>query len=295
MAEDNNASCARDSDGAPSRVAASHPLLPYRDNAFIILPLCFCQCLVSASRGRDAFPRRTKPSLHILPPRGPYLLPPSLAALHATRVRLLYPSHPLFSGTHCGGCGFPLTADNSQTRSIRKKRRKIKGRNPSTIRALWKFCRSCGHEEDVPLVAVRLPAFPKTRDRVRRTPNTHRAPHASNVATPSRLLAELSLPRSLSAEPSLSQPMASSSTPESPRPGSVTRPPSISPASSPSTIPRPQMQGVSSVRDQAKAKSRQKKKSRLQNILARNRERREQEKSEGGGQSTELSAFLRGL
>lgn len=239
-----------------------------------------------------AAPNPASTSFHLAVP---YLLPPSLAALHATRVRLLYPSHPLFSGTHCGGCGFPLTADNSQTRSIRKKRRKIKGRNPSTIRALWKFCRSCGHEEDVPLVAVRLPAFPKTRDRVRRTPNTHRAPHASNVATPSRLLAELSLPRSLSAEPSLSQPMASSSTPESPRPGSVTRPPSISPASSPSTIPRPQMQGVSSVRDQAKAKSRQKKKSRLQNILARNRERREQEKSEGGGQSTELSAFLRGL
>ncbi|KAM5540492.1 hypothetical protein V8D89_005950 [Ganoderma adspersum] len=89
--------------------------------------------------------------------------------------------------------------------------------------------------------------------------------------------------------------MASSSTPASSRPSSVTGPFSIFPPLSSSTISRTQRQDVSSVQDKAKAKACQKKKSGLQNMLAKNRERQEQEKREGGGQSAGLSAFLQGL
>lgn len=221
----------------------------------------------------------------------PYILPPSLAALHATRARLLYPSHPLFSGTHCIKCGFPLTADNSQTRSVRQKRRKSEGGDAARIRALRRSCRSCGHDEDVPLGAACPPALPKVRDRVRRKPSAHHQPHASNVATPSP--ADSSSLEPISAQPCLSQQMASSSTPASSRPSSVTGPLSISPTLSSSTISRTQRQDVSSVQDKAKAMARQKKKSGLQNMLAKNRERQEQEKR--GGQSAGLSAFLQDL
>ncbi|KAI1795215.1 hypothetical protein LXA43DRAFT_69925 [Ganoderma leucocontextum] len=221
----------------------------------------------------------------------PYILPPSLAALHVTRARLLYPSDALFSGTHCVKCGSSLIADNSQARSIRQRRRKNNGGDASTIRALRRSCRSCGHDEDIPLGAACAPALPKPRDRVRLKASTQHQPHAANVATPSP--AEMVSPRPVSAQPRLSQQIASS-TPESSRPSSVTGLPSISPAPSSSTIPRTPAQGVSSVQDQAKAKARQNKKSKLQNMLARNRDRQEQEKREGG-QSAGLSAFLQGL
>ena len=223
----------------------------------------------------------------------PYILPPSLAAFHATRARLLYPSHPLFSGTHCIHCGFPLTADNSQTRSVRHKRRKSERGDAATIRALRRSCRGCGHNEDVPLGAACPPDLPKVRDRVRCKPSTHHRPHASNLATPSS--AESSSLEPISAQPRLSQQMVSSSTPASSRPSSVTGPFSVSPTPSSSTVSRTQRQDVSSVQDTAKARARQKKKSGLQNMLAKNRERQEQEKRKGGRQSAGLSAFLQGL
>ncbi|TBU40119.1 hypothetical protein BD309DRAFT_968167 [Dichomitus squalens] len=217
---------------------------------------------------------------------------PSFAALHATRVRLLYPSDPLFSGTHCAQCGTPLIANDSQTRSVRKKRRKSSGGDAVGIRALRRSCRTCGHEEDVLLGVNRAPAFPMPRDRARREPSTNKPPRASSVASHSP--AEMSSSKPESARPRASEPIVSSSTPGSSRPSSVTPTRSMSiPSSAPS--PRPPTHAVPIAQDQTKIKARQKKRSGLQSMLARNRERQEQEKKREGCQGAGLSAFLQGL
>ncbi len=283
MAEHNNASCARD--GAPGTNSC------HIGTMHLLCSAWFPRAQV-AMHSAPAAPHPASTNFHLA---APYILPPSLAALHATRARHLYPSDALFAGTHCVKCGFPLTADNSQTRSVRQKPRKTKGGNTPTIHVLRRSCRTCNHEEDVPLGAACPPALPKTRDRVRlrREPGTRHQPHASNVATPSP--PDMSSLGPIPPQPRLSQQMPSSSTPVSSRPSSETgHRPSISPAPSSSTIPRAPKQDVSSVQDQARAKARQKKKLGLHNMLARNRERQEQEKREGG-QSAGLSAFLQGL
>ena len=221
---------------------------------------------------------------HLLAP-----VAPSLAALHATRARRLYPSDPLFSGTHCVKCGTPFIVSDGQTRSTRKRRHTTKSSDGTIVRAVRRSCRSCGHEEDVHLGAACAPAFPKPRDRARYRASTN--PHLSGVAE--RSSAGMNVPRPVSI-PRLSWPLASSSTQVSFREGST---PSAQPTPNPSSAAHPlaTSRNKSTAQDQIKAKARQKKRSGLQNMLVRNRERQEQEKRRDGAQGVGLSAFLQGL
>ena len=235
----------------------------------------------------------------------PFLLAPispSLAALHATRVRRLSPADPTLAGTHCARCGYPLLASGSQTRSVRKKRkRSTNGGQSAPTRIIRRSCRVCGHDEDVPVDAVAdAPTFPKPRDRARRKQDRIDKPRASSAALPAP--DELSSPIPGPAHPRASQPIAtSSSTPAPSRPGSApssaraTPAPQARPAKSSSAVSSTEPSS-STQQDQSRAQSRTKKKAGLQSMLARNRERQEQDKKrEGHSQGASLSAFLQGL
>ncbi|KAI0349419.1 hypothetical protein OH77DRAFT_1231972 [Trametes cingulata] len=228
---------------------------------------------------------------------------PHLAALHATRARLLHPADTSLATTHCARCGSPFLANGGHTRSIRKKRKSSAGA-PFVIRILRRSCRVCGHDDDIPLDTSNAPAFPKPRDRARRKSST--TPHVSSAAPVTA--AKPAAPASMQQHAPVSQPHASRSlqspaTPGSSRSSSLTPAPSRSaslvPSGSRSTptpagSAAPAKPGQMSVNKQEapQSKARPKKKAGLQSLLARNREKQEQEKKrEGQG----LSAFLQGL
>ncbi|KAI0719571.1 hypothetical protein C8T65DRAFT_736517 [Cerioporus squamosus] len=227
-------------------------------------------------------------------------LSPSLAALHATRARRLHPPHvhAALAGTHCARCGYPLLASNSQTRSIRKKRRP--GSGPSTPRRLLRMsCGCCGHDEDVPLAVDGAPTFPKVRDRVKRKSSSTTAsqPRASGAADPSSAALSFPSPVPVPLIPRSSQPTASpsQSTPMPSRPGSAASARATSrEAPSLASSPAPSG-GASQAQDQTRTKARPKKKPGLQSMLARNRERQQEEKKRGDSSGQGLSAFLQGL
>ncbi|OJT03786.1 hypothetical protein TRAPUB_5608 [Trametes pubescens] len=206
---------------------------------------------------------------HLLAPISPHL-----AALHATRARLLHPADSSLADTHCARCGAPFLATGGHTRSIGKRTRKARNGVAATVCILRRSCGACRHNDDVRLNAgtASAPAFPGTRNRARRKSST--APHVSVSATPVV---------SVSAQQQhalVSQPRASRSLPSSATPGS----------SRSSTIaPTPQLDPTL-----AQVKARPKQKTGLQALLARNREKQKQEedkKRDGQG----LSAFLQGL
>ena len=225
---------------------------------------------------------------------------PSLAALHATRARLLLPPHvhrAALADTHCARCGYPRLLTDGHTRSLRKKRKRSGG--PSTSRrVLRRSCGHCGHAEDVPLAVDDAPTFPMVRDRAKRkspssTASQPRAPGAAHPAP-----ATLSSP-SLVPAPSLPRPShpiasCSQSSPMPSRTGSAassSKAASSSLTSSPAPSPSPRQ-----AHDQVRPKSRPKKNAGLQSMLARNRERQEQQKKHEGSSSGQgLSAFLQGL
>ncbi|KAI0750698.1 hypothetical protein C8Q80DRAFT_1268016 [Daedaleopsis nitida] len=222
---------------------------------------------------------------------------PSLAALHATRVRRLSPAiaHPSLAGTHCVNCGYPLIASDSQTRSVRKRRKRRNG-HTTVSRVLRRSCRSCGHDEDVPLATgADAPTFPMPRNRAKReSGNSMNPPRASSAATPTPAQIAPSIPHSPA--PRSCQPIASSSTPVPSRPGSAAsvRPPA-------DQLPPSRVSSTGSTKvytaqqDLQRSKARTKKHTGLQSMLARNRERQEQEKKREEGHSHGLSAFLQGL
>ncbi|OSD04234.1 hypothetical protein PYCCODRAFT_1466204 [Trametes coccinea BRFM310] len=233
---------------------------------------------------------------------------PHLAALHATRARILYPTDNTLAGTHCTRCGTPfLTAGGGSIRSIRKKRRKNNrpgSNNVALVRVLRRSCRACGFDDDVPIDPATAPAFPKVRDRARRkssaAPPAARAQGAASVKP-------AAVPAPAQHAP-VSQPLASRSA-QSPATPASSRSSSITPSSSrpsPAPVSAPASAGSSMKPAQAvtsqqqqiasHAKSRPKKKAGLQSLLARNREKQEAEKkrAENQGQGG-LSAFLQGL
>ncbi|CDO75569.1 hypothetical protein BN946_scf184858.g9 [Trametes cinnabarina] len=230
---------------------------------------------------------------------------PHLAALHATRVRLLYPGDNLLAGTHCTRCGTPFLSTGGSIRSVRKNPRKnSSARSHVSLRVLRRSCRACGFDDDVPIDSANPPVFPKVRDRARRN-SSSAAPRAFGTApaTPAAVpasaqhapLSQPHAPRSLQspATPASSRSASIASASSSSRPSPAPVPAPIPPGSSAKSV-----QGVptSHQPSAAQAKSRPKKKTGLQTLLARNREKQEQEKkrAEGQGQGG-LSAFLQGL
>lgn len=216
---------------------------------------------------------------------------PHLAALHATRARILYPADPALADTHCTRCGAPFLATGGCTRSIRKKSRHSKDDPASGLRTLRRSCRVCGYDNDVQLSTTNTPAFPKTRDRARRksSATVPRAPGAATFTVSSSSSAQQAKQQPQTRAPE-SQPLPPSATPSSSRSSSLVPPPRsvATPVPAESTKSLPSHGSVQS-------KPRPKKKTGLQSLLARNREKQEQEKKRDAGQGQGLSAFLQAL
>ncbi|OBZ70402.1 hypothetical protein A0H81_10008 [Grifola frondosa] len=195
---------------------------------------------------------------------------PGLASLHASRARLLNPTDTSLLVSHCSKCGAHLLDGFGMVRSVRKKRRLSSG--SSFARVVRKSCKICGHAEEVPIETTNATLFPKPRAGIK-------PQHVSSF--------------NASYSPATSQPSA----PSQPTVSSLSRSPSVNPPSSGrsserSSTPIMSSQEPSSVLAASRSQARSKKKSGLQQMLARNRERQEQEKQiKGQG----ISAFLQGL
>ncbi|KAI0638170.1 hypothetical protein C8Q77DRAFT_1153839 [Trametes polyzona] len=227
---------------------------------------------------------------------------PHLAALHATRARVLYPHDAdlALADTHCSRCGAPFLTTGGHIHTVRKKSKKRQHGTPTVTRVLRRSCRACGRNDDVQMnPAAGASAFPKVRDRARRKSST--APHVRSVATP--------LPPSTLAHAQQQQQQqqqhAPVSQPRAPRPSLSSGPPTPTPSRSSSIVPPPSRSSTASApsasakpagaqtSDPAQPKARPKKKAGLQSLLARNREKQEQEKN--AKRDSGLSAFLQGL
>lgn len=166
---------------------------------------------------------------------------PGLAALHATRYRLLYPSDPSpLQATHCSKCGSFLLSGQGEVRVKRVTRAK----RGTPFRVLRRTCQTCGSHDDLPLERGNAALYPK-RKRVASLGQGNQ-PMVSRTLVPDESPAATPLPK---------LPPSSSTT---------------------STLP----------------KARPKKKSGLQAMLARNREREEKEKQERQSISGGLAAYL---
>ena len=221
---------------------------------------------------------------------------PSLAALHATRARLLHhpgPETDVLKDTNCTKCGAYLLDGTGSIRTIRKTRsfkgkQRPKGPLPYA-RFLRRSCRYCGCEEDLPMETVKEVALQANRAPM--AAPTPALASAASTPTPTQSRSTSVIPpRTSSAAPSppsTRQPSAAPSTLST-----LAHTSSLSSKAPTPSKPSPATSPAPTALD-ARAKPRAKKKTGLQDMLARNRERQEQEKkaSSGGG----LAAFLEGL
>ncbi|EPT03774.1 hypothetical protein FOMPIDRAFT_1115854 [Fomitopsis schrenkii] len=193
----------------------------------------------------------------------PYILGPvsqGLAALHASRARKLHPSDPTLRTTHCPACGADYIDGGGEYRSVRHngKRGRVKREDK---RCLQISCGVCGHCEELPIEQDGTSSFLQVRKRGKLvTPNADIAIRSSTPAFTMK-----------SGE--------AAHAPAEPKPQAAGR----SGGKSASTLP------LSSARSKARSKS-----SALQGLLARNREKQEQEKKSFNN-SSGLSAFLQDL
>ncbi|KAI0081757.1 hypothetical protein K474DRAFT_1768354 [Panus rudis PR-1116 ss-1] len=216
-----------------------------------------------------------------------HAISPALAALHASRARLLHYPDPvcdILAASHCIRCGTYLLDGSGEIRTVReppkKKRRTSTGQDAK--RMLRRTCGVCSYQNDTPIERGNASAFP----RVRRRKNAARDPSLQATAV------------SLSKKPQGPEQRAARLTSQTPAPKLKSSTPVPSKAASPApTMHVDQSRSStpsassSTTATPTRQKSRPKKKSGLQDMLARNRERQEQEKK----QSQSLSAFLEGL
>jgi len=187
------------------------------------------------------------------------LLPasPALVALHATRARILHPTESAFlDSTHCVKCGSYL---DGKVFPI-KRQKSSKG-----LKVMTRTCGACGFGHKISMDRGNASSFPRTRK--------------SRTATsvPADLLPEVKSQTSAVEHPSNLQPS----------------PPAFS-SNLRTALPNPTASS-SQPTTPVRSKSRPKKKSGLQDMLSRNREKEakaRQEKHEGQGG---LAAFLSGL
>ncbi|KAI0938092.1 hypothetical protein AcW1_004822 [Taiwanofungus camphoratus] len=194
-----------------------------------------------------------------------------LAALHASRARLLHPSHIGLRTSHCPKCG-SLYANGGTIRSVRlRKRRKRTGEEgdrATAARIVRKSCGTCDHQEDLAAGSGNASLYPQPRKQARQPSKTSDAsvswvhPNIANMMAEDACIrpsvdtakdASECINPSPSSQPPLS-PIAQESN------GRKTAP--STPAS-----PTP-----------SRTQARSKKSLGLQGLLARNRQRQEQEK-----------------
>lgn len=212
---------------------------------------------------------------------------PGLAALHACRARVAYPADPTLSTSHCSHCGVLFHAGGGTVRLVRA-RTPIGGSSngrdgDSPARVLRRSCGLCGHVQDVRVERGNESLFPQPRQRIRDTKlTTSTLPDRPKAAAPLT-------------KPDLnmrSQNQPGSHTRLAPSPSTL---PAISPSShKPTASASSSRSSTPAANRDVRSKSRPKKKSGLQDMLARNRQKQEQEqgkKADAHG----LSAFLQDL
>ncbi|GJE85022.1 hypothetical protein PsYK624_010990 [Phanerochaete sordida] len=226
---------------------------------------------------------------------------PALAAFHATRARLALhpaPDADVLKTTNCMRCGAYLLDGSGAVRVVRRALGKGRGRGRGRpyVRVLRRSCALCGCDEDLPLEK----SAPKREARAGAAASLATAPVPSGAAkTGSVQSAGASTP--LAAQSRLSSAAPSNQLSRTPS-AAPSRQSSQAPTSQPTPVPS-SASGKASASSKAslapaqnpldaRAKTRPKKKTGLQDMLARNRERQEQEmKAASGG----LAAFLQDL
>lgn len=237
-------------------------------------------------QGQQGAPNAATTAFQLAIPHVLQQVSPALASLHASRFRLLH--HPDASSealidSHCTKCGTFLYDGSGTIRTVRPKRRRPKSgaTNGSTVQMLRKSCGACGHyrDSDISLEESNAILFQRTAKRQKQslTSDNRTLPSMSTtpiIAAPEPKVAPVQHMPEVPIPPKLLKPSSS------PAPSAYQ--PQLR-AGAPSTSGNPS-------RVEAKKK---KKKGGLQEILARNRERQEQEKNKQA--SSGLSAFLEGL
>ena len=221
-------------------------------------------------------------------------LSPSLSALHVARTRLLglpQASQDAFASTHCPHCGAYMLDGDGVIRTVRKKGRNRADRS-MPLKYVRRVCSVCGHAQDTRIDHGNASHYPSVR---RRVSGKAPASEAEEIATAAALCAgapvkapSTSGEQSVSPSRGLSSRAPSIAAPAQSGTSRTTTPVPTRPSSRPAaaaTASKPQ--------EPQKSKSRPKKKSGLQDMLARNRERQERDKQ--AGSSGGLAAFLENL
>lgn len=230
---------------------------------------------------------------------------PTLAALHATRARLLHhpgPDTDVLKDTNCTKCGAYLLDGTGSIRTVRKTRKSRTKKGPKTsqpyVRVLRRSCGMCGCEEDLPL-GVAKEAMPKVGPIAATGPSTlptqQRAGSSQSFAASTSIASQSRSPSIVPLRQSSPVPSSMHTRPPSAAPSPIATPALPSTANSKVSTPfklSPAPSPAPSTLD-ARAKARPRKKAGLHDMLARNRERQEQEKKAGVGGG--LAAFLEGL
>ncbi|CAL1700722.1 unnamed protein product [Somion occarium] len=219
---------------------------------------------------------------------------PALAALHASRTRILHypdPAGDVLATTHCIKCGSFLLDGTGNIRTVgpdshKRKRRKLYSSAAHTLR---RSCGTCGYNDDVLLEKGNPLMFQRVGKRHKQSSERSAMPFpaSSRACTQSQVTSQ--------PESREHTPQGHTKTQQSPVPEKRSSH-APSPAPSPSPLPnasrsRSQTPLLSIDTSVARSKVRSKKKSGLQDMLARNRERQEQEKKK---QTSSLSGFLEG-
>ncbi|EIM88458.1 uncharacterized protein STEHIDRAFT_155811 [Stereum hirsutum FP-91666 SS1] len=234
---------------------------------------------------------------------------PALAACHASRARLLRPptlhsdsARRSYPPSSCPRCGIFLLDGTGQVRSVhsststRKRKRNGKGSSSSSAGRFSEItCSSCGHVERTPRPVGNAALFPKVR---------RRAPSAASGFDSARTIAPIpQSSRPTAAAIAVSNPpLMHTSSPSPSTPSHQQPPPSIPPPPPPSTThtrpqsstPQPPQPPPPPPPTTTTKKARAKKRSGLQELLARNKEKQTGNK-EGDGPGSGLASFLSSL
>ncbi|KAH9844291.1 uncharacterized protein C8Q71DRAFT_39006 [Rhodofomes roseus] len=200
---------------------------------------------------------------------------PGLAALHAARARRLHPADATLRTTHCPACGAGYLDGGGEYRSVRsndRQRRVNRMDKTPPRRSLHMLCGVCGHREELPIEPEGASSFVPPRKRRKTVASNADIPNLPNANAVAAKSGEAVHARS---EPKPAGLADSRQSQTKAGPSSRTTDGSHN---TPATI--------------ARSKARLKKSTGLQNLLARNREKQEQEKKATG---SGLSAFLQDL
>ncbi|KAI0347272.1 hypothetical protein BDW22DRAFT_512299 [Trametopsis cervina] len=204
---------------------------------------------------------------------------PALSALHVTRTRLIHHAKAggsrTFDTTHCTKCGMYLLAGHGSVRVARKQLSRKHGKTQQHVRVLRKSCLVCGEVQDVPVEGGDPPAFAKVGKK--------KALHISaSKLVPDAVSAPLPQPsqgdNTARNTESRSSTIVAETRPSLPAKQTIQAQPSPSQSTDPSGL---------------RNKARAKKKSGLSDMLARNKERQQKERT--AGTSRGLAAFLQDL